>query len=224
MKKYPVVALGLLLSTAVLTFPGTASGAELPSPPIQAADYTGIYALNPGARLTVIVDGNGQLQARLTSHPFFPIAATGHDQFAMGGGVIVLRFGRSSAGRVNSVILEQHGAAVTAARTDDPVPTVIFLPAAKLAEYVGRYPMTKGKQAGADCLITIKNGWLFTQIGPTAAGAPAQRAFPLFADGPDHFALDVVPASVSFERDPAGVVIGLTIHQNGGDNHLNKAP
>ena len=44
-----------------------------------------------------------------------------------------------------------------------------------------------------------------------------QPALPVYADKPDHFFYKVVDAQLDFERDAAGKVTALTLHQNGRD-------
>jgi hypothetical protein len=48
-----------------------------------------------------------------------------------------------------------------------------------------------------------------------------QPAVPIYADKPDHFFYKIVDAQLDFERDGAGKVTALTLHQNGRDM---KAP
>ena len=50
-----------------------------------------------------------------------------------------------------------------------------------------------------------------------AAQLTGQPAFPVFAVGKDRFEFDVVVAALTFERDAAGKVVAVVLHQNGRD-------
>lgn len=184
---------------------------EAPLPAGKAAEYIGVYELNPMARFTLITDASGRLQARLTGQPFFPLFNAGNDRFFLRIVQAELQFGRSPEGRVTSVTLFQNGREIRAQRTDDPVPTVLFLPPAKEKEYVGRYEL----QPGYEFQISIKAGWLLVKL-------TGQPAFPIFSDQPDHFVLDVVKAAITFERSPDGAVKALVLHQNDRDQRAEK--
>jgi CubicO group peptidase (beta-lactamase class C family) len=47
--------------------------------------------------------------------------------------------------------------------------------------------------------------------------ATGQPEFPIFAASDSTFFLRVVPAEITFQRDPSGAVTGLVLHQNGRD-------
>jgi hypothetical protein len=77
---------------------------------------------------------------------------------------------------------------------------------ANAAGYVGRYPLSPTFAVE----ITDINGVLRGQ-------ATGQPAFGMRTIVPDRFAIVGVPAEISFERDPAGTVMALVLHQNGQD-------
>ncbi|MEQ1567529.1 MAG: serine hydrolase [Myxococcota bacterium] len=78
------------------------------------------------------------------------------------------------------------------------------LPPERLAEYVGRYPLSPSfaleVTAAADHLVVQATG---------------QQAFPVWPDGADHFVLHVVDAAVRFERGRDGAVEALVLEQCG---------
>jgi serine-type D-Ala-D-Ala carboxypeptidase/endopeptidase len=74
------------------------------------------------------------------------------------------------------------------------------------AAYVGRYPLNPAFKID----VTEANGSLFIQ-------ASGQPKFALREIAPDRFAVSGVPAEISFERDAAGKVAKLVLHQNGMD-------
>jgi len=82
---------------------------------------------------------------------------------------------------------------------------------ANAEEYVGRYPLVPTFAIN----VTTRGGALFGQ----ATGRPA---FALREIAPDRFALVGVPAELSFERDAAGKVVGLVLHQNGADRRAPR--
>ena len=71
-------------------------------------------------------------------------------------------------------------------------------------DYTGRYPLTPAFAID----ITARGGALFAQ-------ATGQSRLALRPAGEDRFALVGVPAEISFERDAAGKITALTLHQNG---------
>jgi serine-type D-Ala-D-Ala carboxypeptidase/endopeptidase len=44
-----------------------------------------------------------------------------------------------------------------------------------------------------------------------------QPAFPVFSIAKDQFEYDIVVATLTFERHPAGKVVAVVLHQNGRD-------
>jgi CubicO group peptidase (beta-lactamase class C family) len=92
-----------------------------------------------------------------------------------------------------------------------PPPKEIALPVETLREYVGRYPLSPQFALN----VTEENGALFVQ-------ATGQGMFPVFAAGKDKFFYKAVDARISFQRDAAGKVTGLVLHQNGLDKHAPR--
>jgi hypothetical protein len=82
---------------------------------------------------------------------------------------------------------------------------------ANAAGYVGRYPLSPAFAIE----ITDINGVLRGQ-------ATGQPAFGMRTIAPDRFAIVGVPAEISFERDPAGTVVALVLHQNGQDQRAPR--
>lgn len=78
-------------------------------------------------------------------------------------------------------------------------------------DYSGRYPLTPAFAID----ITEANGALFLQ-------ATGQPRFPLHEIAPDRFGVVGVPAEISFERDGAGRVVALILHQNGLDQRAPR--
>ena len=74
------------------------------------------------------------------------------------------------------------------------------------ADYVGRYPLSPASAID----ITESNGSLRGQ-------ATGQPLFRMRETGPDRFSVVGVVAEISFERDSAGKISALVLHQNGLD-------
>jgi CubicO group peptidase (beta-lactamase class C family) len=79
------------------------------------------------------------------------------------------------------------------------------------AGYIGRYPLGPAFAIN----ITQQRGALFAQ----ATGQPKLALRPATAD---RFALVGVAAEISFERDTAGKITALTLHQNGRDQRAPR--
>ena len=186
---------------------------EIPLPPARSADYVGIYQINARVRFTIIKDGGGRLQGRLTGQRFLALIHAGGDEFVIPSVQVDVLFGRSRSGHINTVMIFQKGVQVQGTITDDAVPTVIFVPAAQLAQYEGEYLFPDGTA----CKVVVVNGWLYGQVAD-------DRAYPLTTDAKDHFIVDDGPAGIAFERNRAGVITELALERNGQVTHLPKAP
>ncbi len=79
------------------------------------------------------------------------------------------------------------------------------------ADYVGFYPLSP---AFALTLLEVK-GTLRVKVGLT----PSLGLHPV---SPDRFSVVGAPAEISFERDAAGKVIALVLHQNGADQRAPR--
>lgn len=91
-----------------------------------------------------------------------------------------------------------------------PVPPqlrpTLKLPAEKLEPYVGRYNLAPGAQ-----FTITRRG---TQLRAQLTGQPAFKIYP---EAENRFYYRVVEAQLTFEKDKAGKVTALTLHQNGRD-------
>jgi CubicO group peptidase (beta-lactamase class C family) len=72
------------------------------------SDYVGTYALNPNAVFTIKIE-NDQLIAMLTGQPFVPVYPTGRDEFTSWTANAQLSFVRNRQGKVDRLVLHQHG-------------------------------------------------------------------------------------------------------------------
>lgn len=84
--------------------------------------------------------------------------------------------------------------------------TEVKIDPALYADYAGHYEFADGHT----CVVTQRDGRLFTRI----IGQPEVEAFP---EGDYQFFLKVVPAQITFVRDPQRIVSSLVLHQSGYD-------
>jgi len=85
-----------------------------------------------------------------------------------------------------------------------PLRKTIALPQEKLVEYVGRYSAAAARE------FTVTQGDSGLQVQLTN-----QPAVPVYATAADRFFYRVVTAQIDFDRDDAGKVYRLVLHQNG---------
>lgn len=177
--------------------------------PAEALDeYVGVYAVDSAMRFTLLRRGGG-LISRLTGQPFAPLFASAKDEFFYKVVDAQLSFHRDASGRIKGLTLHQNGRNLPAARQNGPPPHIEFPDAATLAEYAGEYDFGQF-QPGAKLTVGTMAETLTVQL-------TGQPPLPVFAIGKDRFESDAVEAAVTFERDAAGKVVALVLHQNGMD-------
>ena len=182
--------------------------------PAEALDeYVGVYAIDSAVRFTVLRRGDG-LIARLTGQPFYPLFASAKDELFYKVADAQLSFHRDASGRIKGLTLHQNGRDLPASRQDGPPPHIEFPDAATLAEYVGEYDFGQFQPGGKFTVGTMDETLTVQLTG--------QPPIPMFAMGKDRFESDMVPAAVTFERDAAGKVVALVLHQNGMDMRSPK--
>ena len=182
----------------------------------NAADYAGRYSFTPDLAFQV-VNANGSLFAQAAGQPRLALRPIGADRFAVIGVPAEISFERGPDGKVAALVLHQNGLDQRAPRGEPPPPPPppkeIALPIEVLREYAGEYP------AAPQLALTVTeaDGALFVQ-------ATGQAKLALFASAKDEFFCKVVNAQISFQRDVAGKVTGLVLHQNGGNLPAKKTP
>ncbi len=181
---------------------------EIALPLATLGDYVGVYSIDKQLRFTILRRGDG-LVARLTGQPFWVIFASAKDEFFYKVVDAQLSFHRDDAGAVDRLTLHQNGRDMPAKREPSPAPRIEFPNAAALAGYAGEYDFGEF-QPSAKITVTASADTLFVQL-------TGQPALPVFCVAHDRFEYDVVTATVTFERDGAGKVVAVTLHQNGMD-------
>lgn len=198
-------------------------GSEMPRPASNAVgnagDYPGRYPLSAAFAID-ITEAGGAIFCQATGQPRFALRPSGKDRFTIVGVPAEISFTRGADGRVTNLVLHQNGIDQRAPRKElpavrtEPPPArkEIGLPAETLGEYQGSYPIVPSFVL----TVSVEGGGLWVQ-------ATGQPKFPVFATARDEFFYQVVDAQISFQRDEAGKVTGLVLHQNGRDMPAKKA-
>jgi D-alanyl-D-alanine-carboxypeptidase/D-alanyl-D-alanine-endopeptidase len=186
---------------------------EVALPIATLEQYAGIYTIDKSARLTVTQRGDGLL-ARLTGEFFLPVFASARDEFFYKEVDAQLSFHRNAEGKVTGLTLHQNGRDLKATRGPGPVPHFEFPNAAALAEYAADYDF--GQFMPGATITVVASPW------GLAAVLTGQQALPLFCTGKDRFEYEAVASSLTFERDAAGKVVAVVLHQNGRDKRAPR--
>ncbi len=125
-----------------------------------------------------------------------------------------LSFHRNASGQIAGLTLHQNGQDVPARRDAAPPPHVEFPSPTALAEYAEEYDFGNF-QPGATITVRATPEVLLARL-------TGQQELPVFSIGKDQFEYDVVVATLTFERDQAGKVIAVVLHQNGRDMRSPK--
>jgi D-alanyl-D-alanine-carboxypeptidase/D-alanyl-D-alanine-endopeptidase len=190
-------------------------GTKPPAPKIQfvreATSYVGRYPLSPAFAID-ITETNGVLRGQATGQPPFGMRELGKDRFAIDGVPAEITFERDSGGGILALVLHQNGQDMRGPRAElPPSPTEISLPATTLQDYAGKYPLAP------TFILTVT-----AEVDGIGVQGTGQSKIPMFASSEDEFFAKVVAAQISFQRDAAGNVIGLVLHQNGRDASARK--
>jgi CubicO group peptidase (beta-lactamase class C family) len=170
-------------------------------------DYVGVYR-NDDATRTVTREGD-KLFAQRQGGDKTELAASGRDEFFYKGAPVTIRFLRDPQGKVTGAQVDTRTGPEEAPmqRTSDQPPPprqAIQVDPALLAAYAGTYELAPS----FSITITLENGRLFAQ-------ATGQPKFEIFAESETSFFLKVVDAQLEFQKDAAGTVTGLVLHQAG---------
>jgi CubicO group peptidase (beta-lactamase class C family) len=185
-------------------------------PPAQLEAYVGQYTLANGLALNVLRRAS-ELFVQATGQDAHPLLASAPDTFFTRFPPTTIDFERGADGKVGALTLhqngyEQHAPRTHGARAADGTPSVRLDPVL-LHDYVGRYTLG----AGAEFAITVQHDQLYVQL-------TGQAAYPVYAKAKDHFFYSLVDAQLDFERDAAGKVTALVLHQNGKTVRAPRQP
>jgi serine-type D-Ala-D-Ala carboxypeptidase/endopeptidase len=168
-------------------------------------DYVGSFPLAPTFVMLVTTD-QGRLFVQATGQPQLSLLPVAADRFKVKDVDAEVSFERDTSGKVIALVLHQNGIDQRAPRGEVSVPVEIALPAGQLQEYVGDYPLAPTFVLN----VTVQDGRLAVQ-------ATGQERFPVYASARDKFFYKVVDAQITFQRNAAGRVSGLVLHQGGAD-------
>jgi CubicO group peptidase (beta-lactamase class C family) len=182
----------------------------------QLDAYVGQYRLAPDFAMTVFRRAD-QLFVQGTGQGAIPLFASAPGAFFARIAPITIDFASGADGKVDALTLHQGGHDQHAPRTDtvraaDGTPSVRLDPAL-LHDYVGRYVLG----AGVEFAVTVVHDQLYVQL-------TGQAAYPVYAKAKDYFFYTTVDAQLGFQRDPAGKVVALVLHQNGTDQRAPRQP
>ncbi len=191
----------------------------------EPASYAGVYC-NASAGMTFTVDTAAKadmLSIALLPQPSVDVPRIAPDTFyaaAYGADFKFVRERESIVGMwlmqggqtIPAVRLDSQGKPVVA-RLASPFPNAVTLDPALLGEYVGTYTTI----SLGTFTVTLRSGELYVQL-------TGQGALPVYPSAKDQFFLKAVDAQIRFNRNAAGAVTSLTLHQNGQDLTAPKAP
>jgi len=171
-------------------------------------DYVGVYR-NEDATRTVTREGD-KLFAQRQGGAKTEIVAGARDDFFYKGGGATIKFVRDAQGKVTGAKVDTQGPEESPMARISEVPPAakqaIQVDPAILAAYVGTYELSPRFQLA----ITLEDGHLRAQ-------ATGQEKLELFAESQTSFFLKEVDAQLEFQKDAAGAVTGLILHQGGRD-------
>ena len=166
--------------------------------------YLGVFQLDARQKFTFILR-NGQLWGKLTGQSFFPYIYEKDDTFFHKPFAVRLIFERDAEARVVAVTLDQNNRKTRCRRLDEEPAAYVFRDARELQEYTGTYEFANFTGV---LTIRLRGSTLFARLS-------GQDFLPVFETKKDRFEYDVVAARLEFERDEAGKIIRLHLHQNG---------
>jgi CubicO group peptidase (beta-lactamase class C family) len=178
-------------------------------PAAKLDEYVGVYEIEGDPNQLRVVSREGdKLFTQRTGSSKFEVRARPGDRFFYPDSVNVIQFERDAAGKVvGHRMIRNVGAEESAKKVDRPAPAArqeITLDPATLDGYLGQFELAPSFVIA----ITREGDALFAQ-------ATGQPKFALFAESRDRLFLKVVDAVIEFQRDAAGVVTGIVLHQGG---------
>ncbi|MBP1208177.1 CubicO group peptidase (beta-lactamase class C family) [Duganella sp. 1411] len=179
-------------------------------------EYAGVFRADAKIAFTFVVQ-DGKLYGRLTGQGFTALTPAAPDVFTLPQYGAEFTFGREN-GKVATMTLRQHGGQIPARRTAEPAPALAFDQAITAERYAGHY-LSNGEGAPKlDFDVRAEGGQLSARLDQQ----PLLPVFPVPGKA-DRFAWDVVAAELQFERNAAGAVTALALHQDGRTIRATRA-
>lgn len=198
--------------------------AAQPNAEIDRTSHAGVYCNGLGAIAMHVrsMPQGGDLSLQLVGQPAVTLIRIDADTYFSGIARATVRFVRQDKNVVGLWII-QGGQLVPATRVDargtpaaspipSPFPPEVRLDPSLLRQYVGAY-----RNAVGTFTVTLQGDQLFVELS-------GQRAIPVYASAKDAFFYKVVYAQISFNRNAAGAIASLTLHQNGRDIEGTRVP
>jgi CubicO group peptidase (beta-lactamase class C family) len=175
----------------------SAASLELMTRPFQSDYACGLFVQTRNGRKKI--DHGGGIEGFNTELAYYP-----DDQLTV---IVLANVNGGAPGEIASKLAAvAHGEPVKLQAEHKE----ISVDAKMLAPYAGTYQLAPE----VTILITLEGRQLYEKLG-------GQAAFPIFPESETVFFLKVVDAQIEFEKDAAGKVTGLILHQGGRDQ---KAP
>ncbi len=180
----------------------------------KLARLDGWYDLG-STKIRVTHEGS-QLFAQFSGQGRYPVFPKSEMLFVYRVVPATLEFDVQADGSVSKVTLHQAGKDLAAKRmppeTAPRERVAVKVDPKILAEYVGRYALT----ADTSLEVRLRDDHLSCQL-------TGQQAFDAYAESPTSFFLSKVDAQLTFERDSAGKVAAVILHQGGKDQKATRA-
>ncbi|MEO0576459.1 MAG: serine hydrolase [Pseudomonadota bacterium] len=177
------------------------------------AQALGQYTLTPQFGIG-IVEQDGQLIATPTGQPPYALSPVKDDWYALNNVDASIHFVREDD-QITGLELAQGGVLQPAQKTADTAASlsveVVELSTETLAQYTGEFALGPG----ATFTIRPRDGGLEAKL-------TGQAFYPIFAKGDDVFFYKIVAAELHFQRDDAGVINALVLHQGGMEQRAEK--
>src|SRR5438105_3112112 len=184
----------------------TPKAIALPAASLDA--YVGTYQLADKFFLKVFRVAD-KLMTQATGQGMLQIFPSAPDEFFARIGGISVTFERDAQGKVDGLVVHQngdHAAPKLNAAELPPEPKQIVVDTAALQDYVGKYQFA----FGAVLDVTLSEDQLSAQL-------TGQSSLPIYPNARDEFFYKVVDARLTYERDAAGKIAAVVLHQNGQD-------
>lgn len=174
----------------------------------QLTEYAGVFRVDKATAFTFALQ-DGVLYRRITGGGFRPLESAEVNRFIDAEAGVQYVFAREG-GAVVSVAYTRGGGGLSGTRTSEPVPTIAVVPAALQHAYVGRFFLRRLVGDNLDFDVQAEGGQLTVKSGKW----PRYPAFPI-AGQSDRFAYEKKGIELQFERDAAGKVVTLVLHEGG---------
>ncbi|MBV8066778.1 MAG: serine hydrolase [Candidatus Eremiobacteraeota bacterium] len=198
------------------SYPIAGCPSSVPTSETDPSSYAGVYCNRSGGMTFSIRTATkpDELSIALLPQPAQNVLRVATDTFyaaQYGASFVFIR----DRGQIIGLWLMQYGELIPAVRLGShgdplvtqlasPFPSTIPLDAARLEQYVGTYTA----QGLGAFTVTLRDRALYVQL-------TGQAAVPVYASAIDQFFYKIVDAQIEFNRDAAGRITSLTLHQNG---------